>query len=123
MIVDILCVEHSWNIQCITLCYLLNSALLVSSIGNKSVRHNYKNSIWKVCEISIAIGLSILVMKRRLLSQPAISLSTVMSACVCVCGGGGGCVDAFGGGIRGWSTRGFWKVTACSGFIFSRCFF
>ena len=48
--------------------------------------HNYKNSVWNVCEISIAIDLSILVMKHRLLSQQAISLGNVMSVCVYVCG-------------------------------------
>ena len=65
-----------------TLCCLWNPALLISPIGNKFVRHNCKKSIWKVYEISIAIYLSILVTKRCLCSEQAISLCTVMNVCV-----------------------------------------
>jgi hypothetical protein len=62
--------------------FFMKSCLIVSSVGNKFVRHNYKESVWKVCEISIEIDLSILVIKRCFLSQQPISLGTVM--CVCV---------------------------------------
>jgi len=86
--------------------FLWNSALLVSSIGNKSVRHICKENIWKLCEISIAIDLSIFITKRRLLSQQAISLDTVMSVWV----------------IHVWSTSGIRNMTAYSVVYLFQCF-
>jgi hypothetical protein len=63
----------------------MESCLLVSPIGNNNIRHNYEKIIWKTCEISVVIDLSILVMKRCLVLKQAISLGTVVSVSVCVC--------------------------------------
>jgi hypothetical protein len=83
--VDILYVELSWKVQCMTLCcfeFLLY--WLAPSVTN--LWHKYKKNIWKICDISIVIDLSILVKKRCLLSQEIISFCIVMSVCVCVWG-------------------------------------
>ena len=87
------------------LCCLWNSALFVSSIGNKSERHNYKKcmeSMWiQYCNRPFHS-----CHKKCLLSQQAMSLGTVMSVW----------------DIHVWSTSGIWNMTACSMVYLFQCF-
>jgi hypothetical protein len=64
-------------------CFYVLLYWLAPSVTN--LWHKYKINNLKICDISIAIDLSILVKKRCLLSQETISFGTLMSVCVCVC--------------------------------------
>ena len=73
------CMLNIHGMYNVWLCVVYEILLCSLAPSVTNLRDIITRNVWKVCEFSTAIDLSILVMKRCLLSQQAISLGTVMS--------------------------------------------